>query len=52
MKVLIFAKGNAYEKESAFALQENNIDYTFVTTYPKYFLKKLRYYCFFNYFDL
>ena len=40
MKVLIFAKGNAYEKEIAFALQENNIDYTFVTTYPKYFLKK------------
>ena len=45
MKILIFASGNIYEKEIAYAFQKANIEYTLVTTYPKfklgeYFVKK------------
>ena len=36
MKILIFASGNIYEKEIAYAFQKANIEYTLVTTYPKF----------------
>ena len=36
MKILIFASGNIYEKEIAYAFLKANIEYTLVTTYPKF----------------
>ncbi len=40
MKILIFASGNIYEKEIAYAFQKANIEYTLVTSYPKYKLSE------------
>ena len=40
MKILIFASGNIYEKEIAYAFQKANIEYTLVTSYPKFKLSE------------
>ena len=40
MKILIFSAGNVYEKEIAYAFQKAGIEYKFITTYPKYLIKK------------
>ena len=40
MKILIFASGNIYEKEIAYAFQKAGIEYKFITTYPKFLIKK------------